>query len=116
MQPADNDLLNNGTVDNGGAYTMNYEYAPGDLVMIDNLAIGHKAAPQAHMPVSQQGLRILHRVTVKAMADFLPAFGLPPAVNIQGPNPLPAEAGKAPGVWIGGGIGFRWDENIHMQN
>lgn len=61
------------------------------------------------MPVATQGLRILHRTTVKAMADFKPP-DLPQAVDIFGANPL------GEGVWIGGGIGFRWDDNVHMQN
>jgi taurine dioxygenase len=103
-----NDLLNSG-IQRG--FTMNYEYQAGDLVVIDNFAIGHRAAPEAHMPVSQQGLRILHRTTVKAMEDFRPAGGLPQAVDVFGANPLNGD-----GVWIGGGIGFRWDESIHMQN
>jgi hypothetical protein len=38
---------------------------PGDLVIVDNFAVGHRAAPEAHMPATQQGLRILHRTTVK---------------------------------------------------
>lgn len=80
------------------------------MVVIDNLAVAHKAAPSAHESVGKRGLRILHRTTVRAMQDFKPGFGLPQAVNIYGPNP----AGN--GVWIGGGIGYRWDENIRMQN
>jgi taurine dioxygenase len=31
-------------------------------------------------------------------------------VDIYGPNPFGA------GVWQGGGIGFRWDDGIRMQN
>jgi len=57
-----NELLNSGVQ---GGYTMKYEYQAGDLVMIDNFAVGHRAAPEAHLPVSKQGLRILHRTTVK---------------------------------------------------
>ena len=44
------------------------------------------------------------------MADFKPV-DLPQAVDIHSANPLNAD-----GVWIGGGIGFRWDDDIHMQN
>ena len=101
-----NDLLNSGVK---AGFTTNYEYQAGDLVIIDNFAVGHRAAPEAHMPVAQQGLRILHRTTVKAMADFKHP-DLPQAVDIFGENPL------GEGVWIGGGIGFRWDDAIHMQN
>lgn len=103
-----NDLLNKG-VEEG--YTLNYEYKEGDLIVIDNLAIGHKAAPEAHKSAEEQGLRILHRTTVRATHPFKPGFGLPQAIDIFGPNPLNKD-----GVWIGGGIGFRWDDDIHMQN
>jgi len=34
----------------------------------------------------------------------------PQAVDIFSENPL------GEGVWIGGGIGFRWDDSIKMQN
>jgi taurine dioxygenase len=56
------------------------------------------------------GLRILHRSTIKHMVFFDPPFRLPPQLNIHGPNPL------SKGVWQGGGLGFRWDETIPMQN
>lgn len=102
-----NDLLNDGVKD---GYTINYEYEPGDFVVIDNLAVGHKAAPEAHRSYKDQGLRILHRTTVKATQPFEPGFGLPQATDIYGPNPF------GEGVWIGGGIGFRWAEGIHFQN
>eukprot|EP00290_Baffinella_frigidus_P008402 CAMPEP_0180137666 /NCGR_PEP_ID=MMETSP0986-20121125/12374_1 /TAXON_ID=697907 /ORGANISM="non described non described, Strain CCMP2293" /LENGTH=352 /DNA_ID=CAMNT_0022079223 /DNA_START=89 /DNA_END=1147 /DNA_ORIENTATION=- len=102
-----NDLLNSGVE---AGYTTEYEYQAGDLVVIDNFAVGHRAAPTAHMSVEKQGLRILHRTTVKAMGDFKPE-NLPQAVDIFAPNPLGDD-----GVWIGGGIGFRWDESIKMQN
>jgi taurine dioxygenase len=37
-------------------------------------------------------------------------FGVSHMINIQGRNPF----GK--GVFIGGGLGFRWDPSIKMQN
>ena len=92
-------------------FTIEYTYSPGDLVMIDNLAVGHKAAPSAHLPVATQGLRILHRTTVKATRDLTPPHGLPQFVDIHGPNQLNED-----GYWVGGGVGFRWDDSIHMQN
>jgi taurine dioxygenase len=101
------DLLNAGMTD---GYSINYEYADGDCIFIDNFAVSHRASAEAHLPASVQGLRILHRTTVKATQDFAPSFGLPQYMEIDGPNPF----GK--GVWQGGGIGFRWDETIHMQN
>ena len=75
-----------------------------------NLAIAHRATAEAHRPASDVGLRILHRTTIKAMVNFDPPFGLPPQANMHGPNPL------GQGVWQGGGLGFRWDETIPMQN
>jgi taurine dioxygenase len=106
-----NDLLNAG-FENG--YTIAYEYEDGDVVFIDNLAVGHRASPEAHLPPEVQGLRIMHRSTVAAVQDFKPSWGLPQVMNIYGPNPF--ELFGEDGVWIGGGIGFRWDDSIHMQN
>ena len=80
--------------------------------MIDNLAIAHRAAPEAHKSASEQGLRIVHRTTVQAPMDFEPKFGLPQYLNIHGPKPIDDKDG----VWLGGGIGFRWKDDIHMQN
>ena len=102
-----NDLLNAG-LDQG--YTVNYEYEKNDCLFIDNLAVAHRAAPEAHLPAEQQGLRIMHRSTIKGMQDLKPAFGLPLRLDIYGPSPLGA------GVWHAGGLGFRWDAAIPMQN
>eukprot|EP00013_Stygamoeba_regulata_P024050 CAMPEP_0177656756 /NCGR_PEP_ID=MMETSP0447-20121125/15765_1 /TAXON_ID=0 /ORGANISM="Stygamoeba regulata, Strain BSH-02190019" /LENGTH=359 /DNA_ID=CAMNT_0019160953 /DNA_START=249 /DNA_END=1328 /DNA_ORIENTATION=+ len=101
-----NDLLDAGFKE---GYSMSYEYQAGDLVMIDNLAISHRAAPQAHMSTAVQGLRILHRTTVAGMMNFDPV-GLPPEVHIFGPSPF----GR--GVWQGGGQGFQWDATRRLQN
>ena len=116
-----NDILNEGLTE---GYTIHYEYADGDCIFIDNYAVSHRASPEAHMPPSQQGLRIMHRSTVKAPADFAPSFGLPQFIDIYGPNPFADDGGDdggdddddQAGVWQRGGIGFRWDDNIHMQN
>mmetsp|Transcript_34593 Transcript_34593/g.67727 ORF Transcript_34593/g.67727 Transcript_34593/m.67727 type:complete len:360 (+) Transcript_34593:153-1232(+) len=102
-----NDLLNAGEKD---GYTLAYHYEEGDMVVIDNLAIAHRAAPEAHQSTEQQGLRILHRTTVKGMINFTPPFGLPPVLDIMGRNPL------GQGVWEGGGTGFVWKEGIRLQN
>ena len=102
-----NALLNAGLED---GYAISYEYGERDCVFVDNLAVAHRASPEAHLPAEQQGLRILHRSTVRGMRNFAPDFGLPLQVDIYGPNPLGA------GVWQGGGIGFRWDEGLPMQN
>jgi taurine dioxygenase len=42
--------------------------------------------------------------------DLKPSFGLPADLNIYGPSPL------GEGVWQAGGLGFRWDDDIPMQN
>jgi taurine dioxygenase len=102
-----NDILTAGLRD---GYAVAHEYRENDCVFIDNLAVAHRAAPEAHMPAEQQGLRIMHRSTVKGAHDLAPGFDLPQHVQIDGPNP----AGE--GVWQGGGVGFRWDESIPMRN
>ncbi len=102
-----NDILNAG-LENG--YTTAYEYQENDCVFIDNLAVAHRAAPEAHLPVEEQGLRIMHRSTVRGVQDHAPRFGLPQHVDMQGPNP------SSDGVWQGGGIGFRWEDDIPMRD
>lgn len=101
-----NDLLNDG---HGRGYASVWEYEENDCVFIDNLAVAHRAMPEAHLPAAQQGLRIMHRSTVKGVTPLAPE-GLPQVVDIHGPNPAGA------GVWQGGGIGFRWEERIPMRN
>lgn len=102
-----NELLNAGP-ENG--YAIAYEYEAHDCIFIDNLAVAHRAAPEAHLPVDQQGLRIMHRSTIRGVSAFKPRFGLPQYLNIRAPSPL------GDGVWQAGGIGFRWDDGIAMQN
>jgi len=103
-----NALLGDGI---GKGYTLPYEYEPGDCVFIDNYAVAHKAASEAHRPAAEQGLRIMHRATIKAPFEaFAPRFGLPQVLDIGGPNPF------GQGVWQAGGIGFRWDATAPMQN
>ena len=58
----------------------------------------------------EQGLRILHRSTVRGVQNLMPDFGLPMQLNIFGPSPL------GDGVWQAGGLGFRWDDALPMQN
>jgi taurine dioxygenase len=102
-----NDVLNAGLTD---GYAIGYEYEENDCIFIDNLAVAHRASPEAHLPPEKQGLRIMHRSTVRGVEDLLPGFQLPRYINIHGPSPF------GEGVWQGGGIGFRWDDNIPMQN
>ena len=53
-----NDILNAGLT-NG--YALAYEYEDNDCVFIDNLAVAHRAAPEAHHSAEERGLRILHQ-------------------------------------------------------
>ena len=103
-----NDLLNAGMKE---GYSIAYEYQEGDVVFLDNFAVAHRASPNAHKPARVQGLRIMHRTTVKATQDFEPHFDLPLWMDIHGKNPFGEQ-----GVWQGGGIGFRFDANLHFQN
>ena len=41
------------------------QWTPGDFIISDNLALGHEAHPDTQLPVSQVGLRVMHRTTVK---------------------------------------------------
>jgi taurine dioxygenase len=102
-----NDLLDAGL--NEG-YAITYEYREGDCLFIDNLAVAHRAAPEAHRSADEQGLRIMHRSTVRGIDVLKPRHELPVYLDIHGPNP----AGG--GVWQGGGVGFRWEADIPMQN
>jgi len=102
-----NDILNQGFSD---GYAISYEYQRNDCVFIDNLAVAHRASSAAHEPVEKQGLRIMHRSTVRGVEDLAPDFGLPLVCDIDGPSPF------GPGVWQSGGVGFRWDDAVPMQN
>ncbi len=102
-----NELLNAGLHD---GYAIAYEYRERDCLFIDNLAVAHRAAPEAHRSAGEQGLRIMDRSTVRGVDLLKPRHELPLHVDIHGPNPAGA------GVWKGGGIGFRWETGIPMQN
>lgn len=103
-----NDLLNNSFEE---GYGIRYQYDTGDLLFIDNWAVAHRAAPEAHLPPEQQGLRIMDRVTIKAPRNLAPHFGLPQYINMAGPHPFNQD-----GVWQAGGVGFRWKDDIRLQN
>lgn len=102
-----NDILTAG-LDNG--YASLCEYEENDIAFFDNLAVSHKAAPEAHMPTWKQGLRIMHRSTVRGQQDLAPGFGLPLQLDIGRASPF------GEGVWQIGSVGFRWDDGIPMQN
>lgn len=53
----------------------------------------------------------MYRSTVRSRHRLAPGFGLPNDVRIQRPSPF------GDGVfWQAGGIGFRWEDDIAMQN
>ena len=94
-----------------GGYGIRYQYDTGDLLYIDNWAVAHRASPEAHLPADQQGLRIMDRVTVKSPRVLAPHFGLPQHIDMARGHPFNAD-----GVWQTGGVGFRWKDDIPMQN
>lgn len=102
-----NDLLNAGE---DAGYTLEYEYEAHDCLFIDNLAVAHRASANAHRPAGEQGLRVMERSTVRGIVNLAPEYGLPPQYAIDGPNPFNT------GVWVAGGIGFRWADDIAMRN
>ena len=42
-----------------------FQWEVGDFIISDNLAVGHEATPETQRPVSEVGLRVLHRTTVQ---------------------------------------------------
>jgi len=87
-------------------------HGKGDLVILDNLAVAHRATKEAHD--AGHGVRILHRTTMEGTSKLDPpaASHLPPFLYIWGDNPLG-------GLWQSSdhwGVGFRWDQNLPMFN
>lgn len=80
-----------------------HHWCEGDLIVIDNLAVAHRAAPGAHNPAS--GLRILHRVTGKGSGPLDPdeRLRMPASLDTNEPCPFSKDA-----VWAQGYVGFRW--------
>ena len=80
-----------------------HKWSEGDVIIIDNLAVAHKAAPGAH--TLQSGLRILHRTTILSSHahDPSPDLGLPHSLPTEGACPFEAGA-----TWCEGYVGFRW--------
>lgn len=87
-----------------------HQWQEGDVIIIDNLAVAHKAAPGAHLASS--GLRILHRTTAKGSRplDPDPALGLPLELDTSAPCPA-ALWGRRHPVWVEGYVGFRWGDH-----
>jgi taurine dioxygenase len=83
-----------------------HKWQEGDVIVIDNLAVAHKAMPGAHQASS--GLRILHRTTCKGMFPFDPCPTLNLPIHLDTSRPCPfADPGA---VWTEGYVGFRWGD------
>ena len=80
-----------------------HRWREGDVIIIDNLAVAHKAAPSAHTLAS--GLRILHRTTVLSSRPHDPPahLGLPHTLPTAAACPFERGA-----TWREGYVGFRW--------
>ena len=53
-------------------YATQYEYRQNDCVFIDNLAIAHRAAPQAHLPPIRRERAFFIAVLFEAYTPFYP--------------------------------------------
>jgi len=80
-----------------------HKWEEGDVVIIDNLAVAHKAAPGAHDLKS--GLRILHRTTILSERPHDPPAELRIPHTLPTDEDCPFEPGA---VWEEGYVGFRW--------
>ena len=87
------------------AVSYSHKWREGDVVIIDNLAVAHKAAPGAHAAVEATGLRILHRTTIlSSRAHDPPAhLALPHTLDTRAACPF-----EPPATWCEGYVGFRW--------
>jgi len=84
---------------------LHHKYEAGDLVMIDNWAVAHRAQDGSFS--RRDGLRVVHRTTVKGNYKLS-------AGNLSLPESLPQGKGTPPtwfppeAVWVEGYVGFRW--------
>ncbi|MDZ7826637.1 MAG: TauD/TfdA family dioxygenase [Gammaproteobacteria bacterium] len=99
-----NDILNAG-LENG--YAIAHEYRENDCVFIDNLAVAHRAAPTAHLPAEEQGLRIMHRSTVRGVRDLAPATACRSTSTSTGPARSSRVSGRRAASAFAGTTGFR---------
>ncbi|CAJ1360338.1 unnamed protein product [Effrenium voratum] len=92
---------------------LSYTYEAGDLVLVDNLAVLHRASEAAFEASAWAPLRVLHRATVRGNKN-LGVEGLPPYLYIFGENPFDPS-----GLWQSSdyyGVGFRWNRSQRFQN
>lgn len=83
-----------------------HDWKEGDVVVIDNLAVAHKAMPGAHKASS--GLRILHRTTCEGLGPLDPAPELGFPISLDTSRPCPWKDSSV--VWVQGYVGFRWGD------
>ena len=85
------------------AISYSHKWREGDVIIIDNLAVAHKAAPGAH--TLRSGLRVLHRTTVLSNRPHDPPPQLRMPHTLPTDQPCPVAAGA---TWAEGYVGFRW--------
>lgn len=83
-----------------------HSWEEGDVIVIDNLAVAHKAMPGAHQTSS--GLRILHRTTCAGLGPLDPAAHLGFPMRLGTSKPCPFKDHGA--IWVNGYVGFRWGD------
>ena len=87
-----------------------HSYRAGDLVVIDNWAVAHKAFP--HSFDQSRGVRVVHRTTVKSREKLRtpPEWRLPETFPQSGHAPARLAPSAAGGriAWVEGYVGLRW--------
>ena len=86
-----------------------HHWQEGDVIIIDNLAVAHKAASAAHDPAT--GLRILHRTTIQSSHNLDPSPELHMPLTFDMASSCPFEGDNF--VWENGYVGFRWGDWQH---
>lgn len=81
-----------------------HRWRAGDVLVMDNLAVAHRAAPSAFQ--ASGGLRILNRTTLSGDWPLVPRpeLGIPAILDTAGPSPF----GAREHVWEAGYTGMRW--------
>lgn len=81
-----------------------HRWREGDVVVLDNLAVAHKAEASAYQ--LHNGLLILHRTTIAGDWPLVPPsdFRIPPLLDTAGPSPF----GSRKHVWTSGYSGLPW--------
>merc|ERR1712037_1041049 len=81
-----------------------HRWRAGDVLVIDNLAVAHKATASAFK--LSNGLQILNRTTVSGDWPLVPRtnLGIPTILDTAGPSPF----GSREHVWEAGYMGMQW--------